>query len=148
MRRAALAVALLVVFALAGTSAASAPRQVRNGRIVFVGPGGSLPPQPTLLAVDADGSGLRIVAQEGDPEVGVSPLHPTWSPDGTHLAFEAHFFHDFRRPDGNYLPRDDELRVVDLATGSIRRLTDYSRRLDWNRGFSDTSPAWSPDGRL
>ena len=226
MRRAALAVALLVVFALAGTSAASAPRPVRNGRIVFVGPGVSLPPQPTLLAVapngrslrwlgrdgdvqprfapngerlafvrtggdkaaiysttandrnerlvtpeghdplwspdgrrlalsngslyvvDADGSGLRIVAQEGDPEVGVSPLHPTWSPDGTHLAFEAHFFHDFRRPDGNYLPRDDELRVVDLATGSIRRLTDYSRRLDWNRGFSDTSPAWSPDGRL
>src|SRR5437660_12073156 len=80
MRRAALAVALLVVFALAGTSAASSPRPVRSGRIAFVGPGVSLPPQPTLLAVAPNGRSLRWLGRDGD-------VQPRFAPRGEPLAF-------------------------------------------------------------
>ncbi|MGZ8688569.1 MAG: S9 family peptidase, partial [Gaiellaceae bacterium] len=52
------------------------------------------------------------------------------SPDGTAVAFA-------------FTPRDDllrtEIRVADVATGSVRALTGTAR-------IADRSPAWSPDG--
>jgi TolB protein len=52
---------------------------------------------------------------------------PTWSPDGTQLAYVA-------KREGNW-----DVWLVDLAGGEPRQLTD-NPAMDW-------SPAWSPDGK-
>ncbi|TMK90399.1 MAG: hypothetical protein E6G42_09855, partial [Actinobacteria bacterium] len=117
MSRAALAVALLVVFALAGTSAASAPRSVRNGRIVFVGPGVSLPPQPTLLTVAPNGRSLRWLGRDGD-------VQPRFAPSGERLAFV--------RTGG-----DKAAIYSTTANGRNERLVTPEGH----------DPVWSPDGR-
>jgi Tol biopolymer transport system component len=206
---------LLAVF----TASAAPPPSARNGPIVFVGEGVSLPQQPTLLTVGADGrglrwlggpgagrpvfaprgrklaylggrdihvvsengmndrvvargdgypvwspdgkrlaftdylgdvyvvgangSGLRLVAKAGDPKVGDPASKLTWSPDGKRLAFASAFSH----PGGKYRWVDRELRVVDLASGAITRLTRYSHPATYD-GPWDFRPAWSPDGRF
>jgi Tol biopolymer transport system component len=78
----------------------------------------------TLMLLDMSGRG-------GDREIpfpGIGQiLSPTWSPDGTAIAFSA-------LADGF-----TDLYVVDLATQTLRRLTDDA--------FADLQPAWSHDGR-
>ena len=54
-------------------------------------------------------------------------LNPTWSPDGTHIAFTG--------SDGGI----SDLFVVDADGRNLRRLTDDK--------YADLTPAWSPDGR-
>ena len=51
---------------------------------------------------------------------------PSWSPDGTQIAFESH-------RDGN-----GEIYVMDADGNNLRRLTSHSA--------GDRSPSWSPDG--
>ncbi len=53
-------------------------------------------------------------------------LNPTWSPDGTRVAFSANA--------GGL----SDLFVIDLETEEVTRLT--------NDGYADLHPAWSPDG--
>jgi Tol biopolymer transport system component len=96
-----------------------------------------------VCVVGADGSGLRLVAKAGNPEVGDPTSKLTWSPDGKRLAFASVFSH----PGGKYRWRDLELRVVDVTSGAITRLTRYSHPLTYD-GPSDFRPAWSPDGRF
>jgi Tol biopolymer transport system component len=55
-----------------------------------------------------------------------SDVSPTWSPDGTRLAFVS------------YRDANSEIYLLDLRTGSRRNLT--------NHPAPDTSPVWSPDG--
>jgi WD40 repeat protein len=54
-------------------------------------------------------------------------LNPTWSPDGSSIAFSA------------ITGGDTDLFVYDLKTNRERQLT--------NDPFADLQPAWSPDGR-
>jgi TolB protein len=70
--------------------------------------------------VNPDGSNLRRI------EVDMWLEYPSWSPDGTKLAFMGAI-------GGNY-----ELQVVDLATGVVTQLTHSPGHDAW--------PAWSPDG--
>jgi TolB protein len=74
-----------------------------------------------LMSVAPDGSGLTALTHDS-----VSSGMPCWSPEGTHIVYRA--AHGQRR----------ELRILDLATGT-------SRRLETGSDF-DTFPSWSPRG--
>ena len=54
-------------------------------------------------------------------------LHPTWSPDGSKIAFESD------------RAGAADIYVLDLESGKVERLTDSPA--------DDARPAWSPDGR-
>jgi len=89
------------------------------------------------LAIAALSGGVPVITilnrATGDVEREL-PIHeadqifnPTWSPDGTHIAFSV-------------LHRGfSDLKVIDLETGTVRSLTSDA--------FADLHPSWSPDGR-
>ena len=77
----------------------------------------------TIALVDAGGSPPRPLA-----DTPTSDSEPRWSPDGRRLAVSA-----FGGP-GN-----EDVALIDLATGRFRRLTSGPSY--------EHSPAWSPDGR-
>ena len=85
-------------------------------RIAFLGGDGR------LNLVDADGEHRRRLA-------GSFGGHLSWSPDGSHLAFELR----------GEAPNWGDIGVVDLASGERRNLT--------HRPGDDSGPAWSPDGK-
>ena len=57
-------------------------------------------------------------------------LEPTWAPDGRHIAFSD-----------SWTPVSSKIRIASLETGRLRSLTSP------RRGSSDSSPAWSQNGR-
>jgi TolB protein len=71
--------------------------------------------------VSRDGSGLRSLAPTGS-----DLWQPDWSPDGTRLVHS-------RRPS------PEEIFVMDTTGHAEQRLTTDE--------YSDTNPAWSPDGQ-
>ena len=96
-------------------------------RLLFVRPDGF------LGLVDLDG-GEQLVAETASPE----PHWPTWSPDGTSIAWFDQ---------GLLVGRIDDL----LAGGSPRRLSTLSGGCRDNAALTGTTPCgepvWSPDGR-
>jgi TolB protein len=56
-------------------------------------------------------------------------IHPTWSPEGTHIAFE--------RRDAN--TGESDIVILTLSTGALQRI---------ELPGSQVNPAWSPDGSL
>jgi TolB protein len=74
-----------------------------------------------IYSIRPDGTGLKKLTYEG------SEWSPSWSPDGTKIAFES-------KRDG-----DLEIYVMDRDGTNVVQLTDNS--------FGDVSPAWSPDGQ-
>ncbi len=100
---------------------------------------------PTGIAVSPDGSKVAaILSFQGNPELYSISIakgtwtrltntpydvegQPTWSPDGTHVAFVRGV-------------NSQQIWVVDVATGKERRLT--------SRGRKNVDPDWGPDGRI
>jgi Tol biopolymer transport system component len=80
--------------------------------------------QPLLALLDT--KTYKVTRRIVIPELG-EILNPTWSPDGTSIAFSA------------LAGGVTDLFVYDLDTDSLRRLTDDV--------YGDIHPAWSPDGR-
>ena len=79
--------------------------------------------ETTISIVNADGTGGQVLARfEGEPQ---NPGAPTWSPDGTMLAFATF---------GIY--------VVEADGTDLRLVTRY----DGERTCADLEPSWSPDG--
>jgi TolB protein len=70
--------------------------------------------------VRPDGSGLRRIEADGWVE------YPSFSPDGTRIAFMGHAAGDY------------DIYVADIATGTTTQLTDAPGSDGWS--------AWSPDG--
>jgi len=86
---------------------------------------GTCPPNGEIYVVDVDGSALtRLTTSKADDE------HPTWSPDGSRIAFASGF--TLRRQ--GHLPW---LVSVPAGGGVPKRIGRFSGVLD---------PSWSPAG--
>ena len=96
-----------------------------GSRVVFVRTSKG---HPQLFLTDAEGGRTRLTGPDKGG-CGCGAFDPAWSPDGTAIAFASVNLH------GN-----QDIYVLDLRTGSIRRIT---------HGPSlDGTPAWSPDGSM
>ncbi|HEY6150133.1 MAG TPA: hypothetical protein VIW19_06405 [Gaiellaceae bacterium] len=85
----------------------------------------SCPPSGEIYVVGADGTGLtRLTTSQADDE------HPTWSPDGSRIAFASGFV----LASQGHAPW---LLTIPSAGGSATRIGRFSGVLD---------PAWSPAG--
>ena len=82
-----------------------------------------------FFVASIDGSGLRQITPHRLDAQGAA-----WSPDGSSLVFQG-------RRGGD---RIGDLFVVDVATGSLRRVTDLEPR---RSGWWFMWPSFSPDGR-
>jgi Tol biopolymer transport system component len=79
----------------------------------------------TLVIIDVDHpANRRELVLTGVDEI----YSPTWSPDGTRIAFSA------------LAGGVSDLSAVTVATGAVQRLTADP--------YADLQPAWSPDGRV
>ncbi|MCG8468046.1 MAG: hypothetical protein MJB57_07500 [Gemmatimonadetes bacterium] len=79
---------------------------------------------PIISILDIEGGGIaRTIELEGVGEA----FTPTWSPDGSRIAFTGHR--------GGWT----DLYILDVETEQLTRLTADK--------FADLQPAWSPDGR-
>ncbi len=96
----------------------------------FDGRGYLAPGTRQIFLVDANGGAPRRLT--GDAYDNGGSIE--WSPDGRTLLFSAN-----RRPDWELEPLGTEIYALDLASGTIRALTD--------RTGPDHSPQFSPDGR-
>jgi Tol biopolymer transport system component len=87
--------------------------------------------EATIYVVNADGTGLLRLSSRGDS---VYDAHPSWSPDGTRIAFYSRREHD---ADPSHM-NDSDIYVMHAdGTGAVR-LTHH--------GALVIHPAWSPDG--
>ncbi len=88
-------------------------------------PAGTCTPNGEIYVVGADGTGLtRLTTSRADDE------HPTWSPDGSRIAFASGFL---LRSEGHL----SWLVSVPASGGPVKRIGRFSGVLD---------PAWSPAG--
>lgn len=87
--------------------------------------------QGVTYLVDADGSNLRRITE---PEPCF--IRPDWAPDGTKLVAFTHFCN----------PQPSEIAVINPDGSGLQSLTHNGK--DYNTGFHDRTPAFSPDGNF
>jgi TolB protein len=102
------------------TAAAAAPL---HGALILFQRGPDEPFGDRIWTMASNGSGARPLQFAG---LGYN-ANPTWSPDGTRIAYDAY-------PDGDY-----DVYVMNADGSHVRNLT--------NHPALDASPAWSPDGK-
>ncbi len=113
----------------------SNPRQLASGRIAssyavheFLSPDGA---QIAFFRHEGSETVLHVMASEGGESRilyrarGLQSLTPTWSPDGTELAFSD----------------EGDLKVVSVEGGPVETLATVTRWEGW-------TPSWAPEGSL
>lgn len=90
----------------------------------------------TIVVADADGRNPRVLLT---PPAGAQDTGPTWSPDGTLIAFAR----GFSTTTGHM---DSVIMIARVVDGVIVAQTDAASFCE-ERRFRDDQPAWSPDGR-
>lgn len=101
--------------------------------VVGLGPGGDFPAQ--IFVINADGSGLRQITDEGDNR------WPTWSPDGSRIAFA--------RGQLEFKTATDGLQAAFVRPGGRQLFTMAPDGTDVQRveGVNpDGAIAWNPAG--
>lgn len=124
----AMAVTALAVVCLTGSATAAFPGA--NGKIVFQD--WSLT-DPAIATMNPDGTNLTYIATPatGCPGNGCRYANPTWSPDGTQIAFD----------DSTFAYDGDRILVVNADGSGLHTAYDGAAT------FTNVShPSWSPDG--
>jgi TolB protein len=80
---------------------------------------------PDIYVMRPDGSGLINLTQHPSAD-----MSPSWSPDGSRIAFMS---------DRDGSPRRNDIFVMDADGGNVRNLTNTP-------DLDERSPDWSPDG--
>jgi Tol biopolymer transport system component len=96
----------------------------QNGKIAFTRTSGGIGGLPSIYTVEPDGSNLSRFTSSRYP-VGL----PSWSPDGTKLAFQG----------------EGHITVMDADGSNRRDILTYPNRL--GSGATIDSLIWSPDGK-
>jgi Tol biopolymer transport system component len=113
-----LLIALAVIgFFLLSTRHEHAEAQASNGRIAFTS-------DNVIYTINSDGSGLLQLTQTGN---GFQDRYPSWSPDGTKIAFGRTTF-----------TVQSQIYVMNADGSNPTRIS--------NNTFHDRQPSWSPDG--
>jgi TolB protein len=115
------AVLLIAAMALVAPSVASATFPGRNGKLVFEHTTAGI----QLFTIEPSGAGLTQLTDLPDG----AALEPSWSPDGTNVAFRTLTF-----PDPVSVSSD--LYLINADGSGLRKI-----------GPGVVNPAWSPDGR-
>ena len=132
-----LALSLILTLPVVSAGASATPSSTASGRIAFASDRdwGTVP-SAQIYVVGADGSGpVRLT------NFPWWAMQPTWSPDGTRIAFtgvrpEAAF------RDGSHahlLGHGHDIYVMDADGSHVKDLTNEGT-------LGDQTPAWSPDG--
>ena len=98
-------------------------------KIAFASAGRDTSTTTCIWTVDVDTGILTRITDDGTVDDVASDSEPTWSPDGTTIAFRS----DYRGAVWS-----QSIWTVDLNTGVLTPLTDDVA--------NDQEPAWSPDG--
>lgn len=158
-----LALVATICCSLAASTAAAQESTLPDGKIVFVSDRDS---DLRMYTMNADGSGQTKVT--ASPRVPDGELEPSWSPDGTEIAFTSsartyivgadgsgltgplvlygvNHFEPAWSPDGRKIAFQSmdygtyDIFVVNADGSGLMRLTDDA--------LGDWEPVWSPDGR-
>jgi TolB protein len=117
---------LLQTFGHVRSDVPAEPGPARNGRIVFVSPGDG-GQDDRLYTVPPGSSNLRQVAD-------VRAEYPSWSPDGSRIAFDDGSIIAFR----DWLNQQGHIYIVNTDGTGLTQVTG-------GQG-AEFTPAWSPDG--
>jgi Tol biopolymer transport system component len=90
-----------------------------------------------IWETNADGAQPVLLSNGCDPPACIAEYEPSYSPDGTRLAFVR-----TRVPDGG--EEESVVAIRDLETGAVTELDATSRP---RRAAENLHPRWSPDGQ-
>jgi Tol biopolymer transport system component len=104
-----------------------------RGSVALPGEGGRITRRSEIYVVNADGSGLTKIADQG--------TDPAWSPDGSRIVFASDRDRNGELSYGDTVQYANELYIMDADGSNQRRLTT-------TKDLNEASPAWSPDGSV
>ena len=101
---------------------------------------GTLAPPSSIEVIKTDGSGLTVLLSDVRQQDGAGDLDPTWSPDGSRIAYSIHV------PAVGGPPPITEYQLWLMDTDGSHRTKIYATQAEPGQ-HEPGGPAWSPDGK-